>query len=192
VWTRLTPDLRPTADILPLEAAKQHLYRTDTDEDVLIRALIDAAIAHVEGPDGIGLWLADQRWRLSLDAFPCGAIALPGQPVRGIHAVTYVDPAGVTQTLDPAAYVFDGERYPAIVDPVTGTSWPATRLQSGAVKVTFTCGHADPLHVPRPVIQALKLLVGHWFINREAGSTAKLAEVPFSVSALLSRYGTRF
>lgn len=42
---------------------------------------------------------------------------------------------------------------------------------------------------PAPIIQAVRLLVGHWYANPEATSPGgKLSQAPFGVSAMLAGY----
>lgn len=74
------------------------------------------------------------------DAF-LDAIRLP-HPVRSVVAVTYRDAAGAQQTLDPANYVLDVQRYQSWLVPAAGKSWPATFDQVNAVSVEVVCGMA--------------------------------------------------
>ncbi len=47
-------------------------------------------------------------------------------------------------------------------------------------------GNADPIEVKQTWKQAIMLLVGHWYANRENTSTwASLKEIPFGVKDLL-------
>ena len=52
-----------------------------------------------------------------------------------------------------------------------------------ACDVTFTCEMRPPMTAL--VAQAVKLLVGHWYANREAAGAA-LAETPMAVDMILS------
>jgi hypothetical protein len=51
--------------------------------------------------------------------------------------------------------------------PAYGESWPATRAQLGAVNITYTAGYTA---VPEPIIQAMYLMIGDMYDNREAVS----------------------
>ncbi|MFC5386578.1 head-tail connector protein [Aquamicrobium segne] len=42
--------------------------------------------------------------------------------------------------------------------------------------------------VPDPLKVAILLLVGHWYQNREATSSAGMASLPFAVEALIAPY----
>lgn len=157
----------PAADALSLEAAREHLGLTGiTEHDDNIAGFIADALAQIEGPDGIGLCLIDQTWRLSLDAWP-GCIVLPLGPVSAVSHIKYRDPDGVEQTLAADQYVYDLDSRPLRIWPAEGVSWPSLKVMPGAVKVTFVAGYgATAAAVPGDLIGALKLIVGHRFEHR--------------------------
>ena len=72
-------------------------------------------------------------------------------------------------------------------------SWP-TNLQSrpDAVGVEFVAGYGDaPADVPAPIRQAMRLLIGAWYENRESTAIGvSVAELPASVNvgALIAPY----
>ena len=83
-----------------------------------------------------------------------------------------------------------------VVEPVAGIAFPLIRLAYGGtwptltgddyVKVTATAGYADANAVPESVRMAMKLLIAHWFVNREAVVTDMTTDnVPLTVDALL-------
>ena len=41
---------------------------------------------------------------------------------------------------------------------------------------------------PSSVLQAIRLLVAHWYVNREAVAPGVMAEVPYGVKAMLAPY----
>ena len=43
-------------------------------------------------------------------------------------------------------------------------------------------------NVPGPIRQAVMLLVGHWYNQREAVSGVQMAEVPYTLQALIKPY----
>ncbi|MCA3729926.1 MAG: phage head-tail connector protein, partial [Phenylobacterium sp.] len=101
-WTRLTWTT-PSAAIVTISELKSHLRVDFDDDDDLMSDLVVAAQAHIEGPEGIGLALAPSTWRLSLDGFPADqVIAIPLGPLTAVTGISYVDPAGATQTLNLA------------------------------------------------------------------------------------------
>lgn len=177
-WTRLRRVTAPSP-IMTLAQAKAHLNVFHTDDDDLITSLIEAATAAIDGPSGIGIALGSQSWRMSLDAFPNGVIRIPLNPVTAITSITYG-----SETLDADEYGIDLDQTPAVIYPILG-SWPYAEAKPGLIKVTFTAGDASP---PRDLIQAVKLMIGHWFRNKEAASDKPLREVPLAVESILARH----
>lgn len=164
-------DMAPATDPVTLAEVKAHIRVDHTAEDDRIAEYILAATQRLDGRDGsLGLCLITQSWALTLDAFTA-EIAIPLPPCQSIDAITYVDPDGVTQTLDAGAYqAFGlGSADGAKVRPAYGTSWPAIRNQPDAVAITFTAGFGDNASdVPEPIRTAIKMRVGHLYEHRES------------------------
>lgn len=129
----------------------------------------DAAEAMWEMPYGI--WHPDMR------RF---AIELPRGPLVSLDGFTYLDPAGVSQTLATAAYqVVNGDDVNPRIFPADGTYWPASRFDPAGVQITWTAGYtADTL--PKHTITAIKMLVASWYQDREGAQG-----IPQTVKTLL-------
>lgn len=184
-WSRLKRTVAPEAPPVSLSEARLWLRLDGDAEDLLIDQLLTDATDYIEGPDGIGLAMAEQTWTYSLDAFP-SEIRIPLGPVLAVSSITYVDTDGAQQTLDPAEYQVDTSGRTARIRPAYGRSWPSTRGDMNAVVVTFTAGFDQ---VPGDLKRALFLLVGHWYVNREAVVTGpSAAEIPLAVEAILNKY----
>jgi len=166
-----------------LEAARLHLRVDADDEDELIMRLMAAAADEAEllTQRGIGV----STWRLTLDAFPQGAIALGMPPVQSIVSLQYVDVDGVLQAVAPAALDVALDDEPALVSPPSG-AWPATATRNAAVRVEFTAGWPAS-EVPAPVVQWMLLRIGSLYEHREADATQAPAPVEF-VSRMLDPY----
>jgi uncharacterized phiE125 gp8 family phage protein len=68
--------------------------------------------------------------------------------------------------------------------PLYLEDWPNVRLDDKAVQITYLAGYGGAANVPKPAVHAIKMLVGHWYANREAiGSAGQ--NVPLGVHALL-------
>lgn len=181
-WTRLVRAVAPAGPAVTLAEAKRHLRVFHDDDDADITSMIAVAEASIEGPNGIGIALLPQTWRLSLDHFPC-EIVVPLGPVTAVTSVTYRDGAGVEQSVSGPRY--DLDQQPLRIWPARDTSWPSVAREPGAVKVTFVCGHQT---LPRDLRWALLLLVGHFYENREAVADGGLTELPLGVASILERY----
>lgn len=114
-----------------------------------------------------------------------GLIDVPLPPLQSVEAVQYYDFEGTLQTVDPAAYnVSLGT--PGRIQPAYSKVWPIARPTIDAVQIQFTSGYGDATTVPENVKVAIKMMVAHWYENREAVSAVSMAAVPMCVDALLS------
>jgi uncharacterized phiE125 gp8 family phage protein len=182
----------PTGDPVSLAEAKAHCRIVGTEDDGLLAGYILAAREYVEADTERRLAL--QTWRAYFDRrWPCyfdghcyrTGIVLPYPPLQSVSSVTYVDPDGDTQTLATDQYVIARFGHRGLIEPAKGVTWPAVRAQLDAIRVEFVCGYTA---LPEPLRQAILLLVGHFYENRETVSAGNLAEVPFAVERLVSRY----
>lgn len=181
---------------LTLPEVKDHLRITETDQDDVLMALIHLARVKLDGKDGIlGRALMTQTWDLYLDHFPATdglPIRLPLNPVQSITSITYTDTDGNAQTWGVGNYTVDIYSEPAEIYPAYAKSWPSTRDVVNAVKVRFVAGYGDNAYnVPPPVLQAMKLIIGHYYENREDSTTLDLKNLPRGVDALLAPYRIR-
>ena len=164
----------PSAEPVTRVEAKLHLRIDHTDEDATIDDLIRVARDLVEHDTGRAL--ITQTWVLRLDAFP-DTIELPRPPLQSVTSVEYVDTAGDTQTLT-ADTDYTVDKYPCLgrIVPAYAQSWPTTRDVVNAVVVTYVAGYGDNARdVPQPLQQAMKLLIGEGFENREAATVLPAA-----------------
>jgi uncharacterized phiE125 gp8 family phage protein len=179
-----------------------------SSEDTLINTLIGAARWHAETYTRRGF--INQTWELYLDGFPsscqaapsytagrAGIIRLEKATVSAVNSIIYVDTNGTPQTLPTNDYQVDlkSSIHPRIA-PAYGKSWPSTRAIMNAVTVNFTVGYgASGTAVPEPIKQAMLLLIGGWYQNREAivpgVSVAELPR-PLAVDAILWQHRAVF
>ena len=181
----------PYREPIDLAVAKLHCRVDGSDEDGLFQTiLIPAARRWVEKATRRTLITTVKR--LSLDCFPSWAIRIPDPPLQSITSIVYTDAAGDSTTIDDEDYRVLTDPTPGFVEPAYGVTWPIAQDISGAVRVTFTAGYGDePDSVPEPIKQAMLLLIGHWYQNREAIVTGTItAALEFSVDALLGPYWT--
>lgn len=185
MWNRLTP-ISEADPVITLAEAKAQLNVSHTDEDTYLRTLIQAATDYIAGPNGIGISLTTQTYRVSLDHL-CEVTQIPIRPVQAVVQITYVDPEGATQTVDKADYWVDVDQSPAIIQ-FKPNKLPAVFAQPGAVKITIRTGYGDSDAVPGDLKGAARLLVAQWFRTREAIVEGSFSEPHHSVSAVLAKY----
>jgi uncharacterized phiE125 gp8 family phage protein len=192
----------PAAEPVSLVAAKNHLRVDGAYDDTLISALITAAREYAEHFTQRAFFT--QTWTLSLDLFPfvvpaftnwidAFAITLPRPRLIAVTSITYYDQSGTQQTLSPEQYAVDTFSEPARLTPVSGGTWPYPSVfVPGTVKITYATGsYGDGVEVdtcPLSIQQAILLLIGHWYAQREAVAVAMMSPVPFAVEALLGPY----
>lgn len=182
----------PTCEPLDIEDVKSHLRVDVNDEDDLIAGLISAATQHVESYTHRAL--ISQTWDDTRDEFPCwmdDGWWLPKPPVSSVVSIAYLDNVGVTQTWASDQYVIDLPTGPwarrARITPAYNVSYPFTRSLLNAVTVRFVCGYGvSGTSVPAPILQAMKLLIGHWYAQRESVNIGNIVSViPQAVDSLL-------
>lgn len=162
---------------------KQHLRLPEgSDEDELLLRLIMAAREYAEHYTRRAL--AEQTLEGILDQFPkANAIQLPCPPILSAEHIIYRNDKGLDSTLAPTDYVVDVDAGQVMLS--SGTAWPVfTPFPSSAVRVRYVAGYEL---LPNTIRQALLMLIGHWYENREATGTVS-GEIAFSVHALLAPY----
>lgn len=177
-----TQTVAPASEPVTLAEAKAHC-RVDTDtENTLITALITAARETAEAETGRQLISA--TWTLKLDEFPedDGCIELRHPPLSSVTSIVYLDADGASQTLSASAYQVDTAGTFGRIVLAPGETWPTTEADRiNAVTITFVAGYTT---VPETLKLAIKLMVGHWFENREETCDRNLYPVPMAAKAL--------
>jgi uncharacterized phiE125 gp8 family phage protein len=181
-WSRLSLVTAATTEVVTLTEARRQSRIFHEDDDEQIPLYIAAAVAFIEGPNGIGVALRPQTWRLSLDHFPCEIIVPLGQ-VTEIVSIGYINDAGAAATVQ--SWRADLDTQPLRIWPARDTAWPAIRCEPGAVKVTFKCGYVTP---PADLKAAVLLLAAHFYEHREAVIETQFYDLPLAVQSILERY----
>ncbi len=168
--------------------AKIHLRVEHSADDDLIDALIKGARQRLEEETGRA-WVT-QTWQLTFISAPTTSLVrLPRPPLISVTSVTYVDTEGDTQTLSASEYQVISQVTPGIIFLHLPSGAPAGPSDGtiGLWTVTYTAGWGvSAATVPQPLVQALLLLVGHLYENREAvvvGSNA--IKLPMAVDWLV-------
>lgn len=184
----------PASEPVSLDEAKSQLRVDGDDENDFITGLITAAREHVEQTARRSL--ITQTWRLNLDAWPCGPstgsgrgdeIELPKPPLQSVTSVVYKDSVGAQTTLSTAAYIVDTDSEPGRIVLAYGQSWPSLTLYpANPIQITYVTGYGAAADVPAWAKQAIKLIIGHWYENREdtiAGTIIK--GIPLGADSLI-------
>lgn len=173
------------ASLITLAEAKDHLEIDHTDKDTLITSLVAAASQMIDGFDGaVGKAIAEQTATYSIKRGE-DYISLPVFPVKSLSGVSYFDASNVSQTIDTANFRLFGNEDGAWLETVDGFTWPTVFDRPDAITFTLVCGFAA---VPEAIKHAVKLIVAHWFENREAASEKSVKSIDWAVDALIGRY----
>jgi uncharacterized phiE125 gp8 family phage protein len=150
--------------------------------------LITCAREYVETYQGRAL--ITQTWEMAFQDFLEDMIYIPLGKLQTIDSIKYTDSDNVVTTLtEHTDYIVSTRGTLGLICPAYNKSWPIfTPYPLDAVIITFTCGYGDDASdIPIKTIQAMKLLISHWYKNRipvdQAQGNAK--EIEFTLSSLL-------
>lgn len=156
-------------------------------EDTLLTSLILAAREYAE--NYLNRALCTQTWELILDDWPGkDYIDIPLPPLQSITSIKYKDTAGVESTFENTKYIVDTDSFLGRVVLAYGCTWPVNVLYpANPIRIQFVAGYGLAAAVPQRVKQAMLLLIGHWYENKEAVSDRPWQEIPFAVHTLLGQ-----
>jgi len=182
----------PAAEPLDTDDVKLNL-RVDHDaEDTRFSALIKVARESVETITRRAL--ISQTWELVLDNWPAADwFEIPLPPLQSVTSIQYKDEDGTESTLSASSYIVDTDSEPGRVHLADGETWPADTLYPlAAIRVRFVAGYGDEgSDVPESILQAMHLIVGHYYENREAVYATvggNVQTLPMGVAALLATH----
>lgn len=186
---RLTETFAPLAEPITLAEAKSHLRVTGSQDDTYITGLITVARVRVE--QITGYTPVNTIYEITLDAL-ADEIKLPRTPAASITCVKLYDQTDVETTVSASVYRLRGDKnQTSAVVLKDGQSWPDITLRSsGGVVVCFVAGTGlSAAAVPEPIKHACKMLVSHYYENRESLALGTIiTRIPETVDALLAPY----
>ena len=161
--------------------------RVDIDDDnELISDYINAATLRCQ--------LASRRTFISttydgyFDSWPCSPIEFPFTPLQSVTGVYYTDEAEAETTWASTNYLVDLITEPGRLKYKSTAVIPSVILREvNGVRVRFVAGYGDDVtDVPEIYRQAIKMLVGHYYENREAINVGNIVtSLPLGVADLL-------
>lgn len=193
-----------TGEPISLGDTKRHLRLSTATgiEDTLLNGFITAS--RVKAEDYIGRKLLTQTHRYYLDKWSTGEyIEIPYPPLLAIQSscLTYKDTTGDTQQVwstGDSQWEIDKVSEPGRLHLKYGEDWPTDTLwNNNPITIQFICGYGttdagDATEVPEPIKLGMKLLIGHWYENREnsfvGGPGQHIVEIPEGTKALWYPY----
>lgn len=178
----------PAAEPVSTTEIKSHLRIDFAGEDTLLASYLLAARETCELESRRAF--ITQTLKLYLEAWPAGdCLQLPRPPLQSVTSIAYTDSDGNAGTMSASDYIVDGASEPGRIVLGHGKSWPSTTLRPGpSIVITYVAGYGDAEDVPQRYKQAIQLLAGHYYENREAVIAAPGVNpvvLPMAVRSLL-------
>ena len=180
----------PASEPLTLTEVKLYLRVDDTTENDLITSLITAARSLVEGHTWMPL--ISQTWAMQFDKSELNELIwnVNKAPLSSFSSVTYYDSNNNLQTLATTEYETDIYGSPA---RFRLKNVPSVYDRMNALQLNFVCGYANAAAVPQPIKQAMLMIIGHLYENRQDVITGtQVNEIPMSSEYLLQPYRNNF
>ena len=179
----VVPTSEPSLDDVLTVAEIKAFARIDqaTENDILI-ALRDSAARWIE--DHCNTSIGDRNALAYLDHFHTATI--PRGPVNSISQVEYLNNANEWTVLSTNSYWYDieSERARITFDDLPDVYDDAYHR----VRITLNYGYPEN-QVPKPLVQALRMLTLSFYENRQEGIThGRVEQMPFGVYALTNPY----
>ena len=182
----------PASEPLTLSEAKESLFIVDSETayDTYITNLITASREYVEGQ----IWrpLITQTWALNLDKDEVNSLIknINKAPLQSVTSVQYYDTSNALQTLATSKYEVDIYSNPARFRLL---EVPQVYDRFNTMQITFVCGYGSSSAVPKRIKQAMLMIIGHLFANRQDVVTGtQIHQVPDNSSKLLEPYRNNF
>lgn len=174
----------PATEPLSLAETKAFLRVEHSDEDALISDLIAAARAQVE--IRTRLRLMTQTWRVFASAWPRdGRLIIGFGPLRDILAARLRDRDDTETSIDAESLAVDATALrPTIVFTPGSLSNPEP---SQTIEIDVEAGYGAAGDVPKPLRQAMRLLIAHGYERRTIVSE-KPGRLPEGFDALIAPY----
>lgn len=175
----------PASDPVTLEDVKAHARVFYTDDDAYLEALIKAATSHLDGYRGIlNRCIVSQSWKITRKAW-CRKVETQFTDTTNA-VIKYFDVSGVEQTVDSASY----RVYPDYIRFSNEFAFPAVYTdRDDPISIVSTHGYEE---VPESLLLAIKILITHWYRNREPVTFGNVMKIPLSVDALLTPHRWAF
>lgn len=168
---------------IDLEKLKLHLKVEHTEEDAYITDLATAAGSLWE--ERVGQAVMQAEYVSVVSRFSSFVGGLRG-PVSAASAVRYVGETGAEVSLDASAYALSAHR----PDSLLFRDWHNYRLYPNSpepIVITYTAGYETPEQVPPLIQQFIRLMVAHWYENRQEviPGVNGIQQVPLGAQSLI-------
>jgi uncharacterized phiE125 gp8 family phage protein len=178
----------PAQSPLSIPEVKEHARIDLDDEDAYLVNLINAVTTHTERY--LRRSLITQTRRAWFDVVPCDGLLLDYGPVQTLSSIKAYSLDDTESTVATTVYRLDAVAESARVVLRYNQVWPVNMRPQSAIAAEYVAGYGvDGSSVPAGILQGMLLLIGHWYLNREAVVTGTIATtLPLAVDSLLRPY----
>jgi uncharacterized phiE125 gp8 family phage protein len=180
----------PSTEPLTYSEVKAYLRLNGDSEEAFVTSLIVVARQYVESQIWRPLISQVQSMNFDKSELTTQVYNINKAPVISINSVTYYDLNNALQTLNASDWESDIYSNPARFRIKT---LPQIYDRMNALQVNFTCGYSNAASVPLPIKQAMLMLIGHYYENRQIVMTGtQVNEVPFAAETLLNPFRNNY
>lgn len=161
--------VNPVSEPLTLTQVKKHLEiaTLDTQHDEQLADLIKRAREQVEHDTDLVLFTS--TWNETFEEFDDCCLKLSKRPIQSVTSIVYRSGESTTTTLSSSIYSLDAARRQICLK--YNQVWPTVYGETfDAISVTYVAGYTSLPEIPGVAKQAMLLLIGYYFENRDMHS----------------------
>jgi len=183
-----------TIQVLTTSEAKQHLRVANNADDTYIDNLIFAATKMAESYCNIQIMKTDciqisDCWE---DTFELYQSPVQNSGKLSIESIKYYDGDNVRQIWHELNYIVDKSYTPARISLAPNKNYPTIAKRLDSIEIKYQSGYEIVSEVPKLLKQAILILVGQWYENRQEAIVGRsVGTIPMTATYILDRYGIR-
>lgn len=181
--------------VVPVPEMRRHARISQLDDDRLLAEDIEAAYDFLAGEDG---WLGrccllDETFAAYVNGPSRNGFRAPMRPLKAVTGIEWLQAGGSYVAVDPTKYYTNTlNGWTTFMQGDYTSPWPYVGAPHGrAYRITFTAGYGTAADIPSPLKKAMRMLVAHWYNQRETtGSEGRSVgkEVLYGLVSLAGRY----
>lgn len=180
--------------VLSTDEAKQHLRVSNSNDDAYIDSLILActkmaeSYCNIQIMEGTLTQTAD-CWE---DTFELYQSPVQNSAAISITSINYYNSDNVLTLWPTTEYVLDAIHSPARIGLEVGKDYPTLANRIDAIQIIYTSGYTSATDVNKLLKQAILILVGQWYENRQEAIVGRsVGTIPMTATYILDRYRIR-
>ncbi len=177
----------PANEPISVSEIKDHLRILNDDNNDDLSGLGVSARHALEARSGFAF--LPQVWAYQTERQGQTDIVLPITPVLEINALEIVHDDGSLEAIDRDHFRVElGSVSRIRLNQYSLASQVVNFSPRDHIKITFTAGHRSIGDIPPELRHAIRILIAHFYENRESASQSRVYSIPRSIDALLAPY----